>query len=65
MWRVASAAHIILLALDCFWMSSGTAREGAVLPGAMGSEGGKTVHEEVKTRDEEAESHGELALRKI
>jgi len=45
MWRVASAAHIILLALDCFWMSSGTAREGAVLPGAdlraIGSEGGR------------------------
>lgn len=41
MWRVASAAHIILLALDCFWMSSGTAREGAVLPGAIESEGGR------------------------
>ena len=58
---VGSAHHSLGIGLLLDELGHG---EGAVLPGAMGSEGVETVHEEVKTRDEGAESHGELALRK-
>lgn len=53
---VGSAHHSLGIGLLLDELRHG---KGVVLPGAMGSEGGETAHEEVKTRDEGAESHGE------
>ena len=62
---VGSAHHSLGIGLLLDELGHGARGCGTAGRGPWEVKGGETVHEEVKTRNEGAESHGELALCKI